>query len=85
MGAMLAASVLLAGSTASADEASRPLGEEQAASVTNRDHHADARDILPKAEQASLDFDAYIDARDIPNSGTGLNFSNKLVSITRVH
>ena len=77
LGAMLAASVLLSGSTASADEANRPLTKEQAARVANWDDYADARDILPRVELVSHDWDAYVDARDIPNSGTGLTFTAK--------
>ena len=46
----------------------------------NWDTYADARDILPKVKQVSLDFDAYIDARDIKNSGTRLTLPNKLGS-----
>ena len=84
MGAMLATSVLLSGSTASADGAGKPLAKEQVTLAGNWDTYADARDILPKVKQVSLvdsDFDAYVDARDIPNSGERFNFSNKLVSI----
>ena len=39
--------------------------KEQFERVANWDAYVDARDILPKVEQASLEFDVYIDARDI--------------------
>ena len=81
MGAILAASVLLSGSTASADEAGRPLDKEQVTSVGTWDDYADARDIHPKVTQVDSDFDAYIDARDIQNSGTGVKFSANLVRV----
>ena len=78
MGAMLAASVLLSGYTASADETSRPLGKEQVTLTETWDDYADARDIRSKVELVDSDFDAYVDARDIPNSGTGLNLTAKV-------
>ena len=78
MGAMLAASVLLSGSTASADEASRPLGKGQAALTETWDDYADARDIRSKVGLVDSDFDAYVDARDIPNSQTRLTLSPKI-------
>ena len=81
MGAILAASVLLSGSTVSADEAGRPLAKEQVTSVETWDDYADARDIHPKVTQVDSDFDAYIDARDIQNSGTGVKFSANLVRV----
>ena len=84
VGAMLATSVLLSGSIASADEANRPTTKEQVASVGSWDVYADARDIQPKLEQVNLDFDTYVDARDIQISQTDFRFSAKLVSTSSV-
>ena len=81
MGAMLAASVLMSGSTASADEANIPLTKEQVTLAGTWDDYADARDILPKVEQVNLEFDAYIDARDIPNSSARLTFTPKVAQV----
>ena len=70
MGAMLAASIMLSASTASADERNKPLIKEQVTNTAPWDVYADARDIRPKLVQIDSDFDAYVDARDIQNSGT---------------
>ena len=84
IGAMLTASVLLSGSTASADEANRPLIKEQPALVGNWDAYADARDILPKVEPTNLVWDAYVDARDILGAHTATQFTAKLGPSTSI-
>ena len=81
MGAMLATSVFMSGSTASADGANVPLTKEQVTQVENWDGYADARDIVSNVRLLDSDFDAYVDARDIPNSQTGLTFSAKLLQL----